>query len=154
MSETTISIRIASKPFNTTIIRVYAPTTDYEDQVVDEFYEDLEKLIKGMHKKDILIVMGDWNAQIGEGEIHPAAGNFGHAMTNERGLKLLKFAERRNMVAANTLHRQKVSRRVTWHSPDGVTHKQIDYILVPKQFKSSVNTTRKKTTSEAIMILL
>ena len=113
VSERITSIRIASKPFNTTIIQVYAPTTDCDDQVVDEFYDDIETLMNKVHKKDILIVMGDSNAQIGEGENHPATGKFGYGTTTERGTKLLEFAERKNMVVANTLHRHKVSRRVT-----------------------------------------
>ena len=77
VSERIISIRIASKPFNTTIIQVYAPTTDYEEQAVDELFEDLEVLIDKTPKKDLLIVMGDWNAQIGEELNHHSAGNSG-----------------------------------------------------------------------------
>ena len=102
---------------------------------MDEFYDDIETLMNKVHKKDIIIVMGDWNAQIGEGESHPATGKFGYGTRTERGTKLLEFAGRRNMVVANTLHRHKVSRRVTWHSPDGV----------PKRFKSSANTAKTRT---------
>ena len=68
VSERIISIRVASKPFNTTIIQVYAPTCYYEDQVVEEFYDDLETIINKTPKKNILIVMGNWNTQIGAGE--------------------------------------------------------------------------------------
>ena len=126
VSERTISVRVASKPFNTTIIQVYAPTCYYEDHVVEEFYDDLETIINKTPKKDILIVMGNWNTQIGAGEKHKAAGKFGYGKTSERGM-------------TNTLHRHKESRRITWHAPDSITKKQIDYILVPKRFKTSVN---------------
>eukprot|EP00794_Sanderia_malayensis_P019588 gene19588-biopygen14544 len=145
VSERIISIRIASKPFNTTIIQVYAPKTDYEDQAVDVFYEDLEALIEKTPKKDLLVVLGDWNAQIGEDANHRSAGKFGYDVTNERGMKLLEFAERQKFVVANTLHRHKTSRRTTWHAPDGETQKQIDYILVPMKLKSSVNKAKTRT---------
>ena len=88
VSERIISIRVASKPFNTTIIQVYVPTCYYEDQVVEEFNDNLEEtIINKTPKKDILIVMGDWNAQIGAGEKHKAAGKFGYCGTSERGTK-------------------------------------------------------------------
>ena len=60
-------------------------------------------------------------------------------------MKLLEFAERQKLIVANTLHRQTTSRRITWHTPDGVTQKQIDYILVPKKFKFSVNKAKTRT---------
>ena len=91
VSERIISIRVASKPFNTTITQVYAPTCYYEDPVVEEFYDDLKTIINKTPKKDILIVMGNWNAQIGAGEKHKAAGKFGYGKTSERGTKLLEF---------------------------------------------------------------
>ena len=105
VSERIISIRISSKPFNTTIIQVYAPTTDYDEEVVEEFYENLETLIAKTPKKDLIIVLGDWNAQIGEGINHSSTGKFGHGITTERGMILLDFAERQKMVVVNTLHR-------------------------------------------------
>ena len=145
VSERLISIRVASKPFNMTIIQVYAPTSDYDDQIIEEFYDDLERLMKKTPKKDVLIILGDWNAQIGENANHLAAGKFGYGETSERGMKLLDFAESHQMVVANTLHRHKASRRITWHAPDGVTKKQIDYILIPKHFQSSVNKARTRT---------
>ena len=89
--------------------------------------------------------MGDWNTQIGKGEKHNAAGNSGYGETSERGTKLLEFMKQQKMVVKNTLHRNKEARRITWHAPDSITKKQIDYILVPKRFKTSVNGTPTRT---------
>ena len=114
-----------------------------EEQAADELYEDLEALIDKAPKKDLLIVMGDWNAQIREDINH-----HGYGVTTERGVKLLEFAERQKLIVANTLHRYKTSRRITWHTPDGVTQKQTDYILVPKKFKSSVNKAKTRNSQE------
>ena len=94
------SVRLASNPFNTTIIQVYAPRNDYGDQVIDGFCEEIEEITWKMPKNNLLIVLGDWNAQIREGTNHNLAGKFGYGVTNERGMKLLEFAERQKMPVA------------------------------------------------------
>lgn len=148
ISSRLISIRIAARPMNITIIQVYAPTTDYDDDAVETFYEELENTIKATPKKDFLIVQGDWNAKIGT-DAHEhwegTAGRFGLGETNDRGLRLLEFARSHKLTAANTLFPHKTSRRMTWHSPNGVTHNQIDYILTPQRFKSSINKAQTRT---------
>ena len=137
-----ISIRIAAKPQNISIIQVYAPTSDYEDEEVEAFYEQLDRLLKGIPKKDVTVVMGDWNAKVGPDAYQHWAGTvgkFGWGETNDRGLRLLEFAKSNRLTLANTLHPQKKSRTVTWRSPNSRIQNQIDYILVPQRFKSSIN---------------
>lgn len=143
-----ISIRVSAKPNNITIIQVYAPTTDHDDQEVEEFYEKIEETIKKAPKKDILIVQGDFNAKIGPDSYADWAGTvgqFGTGETNDRGLRLLEFACSHNLTIANTLYPHKLSRRTTWHAPNGETHNQIDYILTPRRFKSSINRAKTRT---------
>ena len=143
-----ISLRIRAQPLNLTVIQVYAPTSDYQDEEVESFYDELEECIKEAPKKDILIVMGDWNAKVGEDAYDQwagASGRFGIGETNERGIRLLEFASSHKLTLANTLFPHKTSRKTTWHSPDNKTHSQIDYILFPERFKSSINKAKTRT---------
>lgn len=142
VSSRLISIRISARPHNITIIQVYAPTSDHDDEELEEFYEQLDSIIKKTPKKDILTVLGDWNAKIGPDAYQQwagTAGKFGLGETNDRGLRLLEFAQSHNLTVANTLHPHKKSRTVTWQSPGGLVQNQIDFILLPRRFKSSIN---------------
>ena len=142
-----ITIRLRANPFNITIIQAYAPTTDYDDNNIEEFYEQLQEVIDQTPKKDILVVQGDWNAKIGEDactNYKGTSGKFCNTVTNERGLRLLEFANYNNLMLANTFGPHKPSRRWTWTSPN--SHRsQIDYIMVQQRFKSSVNITRTRS---------
>ena len=142
-----ISIRIAAKPINITVTQVYAPTTSHSDEETEMFYETLEETIMRTRKKDITIIIGDWNAKIGENAYEDWAGTvgkFGCGNTTDKGLRLLEFACNKDLSIANTLYSHKRTRR-TWHSPDGKTRNQIDYILTPQSFKSSINKPKTRT---------
>ena len=92
--------------------------------------------------KDILVVQGDWNAKVGrdaQADGRSVCGPHCNAETNERGLRLLEFANFNNIVLTNTLGPHKPSIMWIWHSPDRKHHNQIDYTLVWKQFQSGVN---------------
>ena len=148
ISSRIISIRVSAKPKNITIIEAYAPTVDHSDEEVEEFYEQLEQAIQKSPKKDILIVQGDWNAKIGPDSYQQWAGTVGKfstGETNDRGLRLLEFACSHRLTLANTLFPHKLSRRTTWHAPNGLVHNQIDFILTPCQFKSSINKAQTRT---------
>ncbi|GFR92330.1 craniofacial development protein 2-like [Elysia marginata] len=148
ISSRLISIRLAAKPHNITAIQVYAPTSDHEDDEVEKFYEDLDNSIAKVPKKDILIVHGNRNAKVGPDAFLQwagTAGRFGHGTTNERGLRLLEFAKSHSLTLANTLHPHKRSRTITWHAPNGEVHNQIDYILAPQRYKSSINKAMTRT---------
>ena len=132
-SDRKAAIKVEGKPINMTIAQVYAPTNDCHDELVEIFYDDLEKLLKNVPRKDVLIVQGDWNAKIGADAFanwKGTIGRFGLGETNDRGLKLLEFAKRHCLTAANTLFNHKAPRKSTWHSPDGRTHNQIDWIFI------------------------
>lgn len=141
VSSRLIAIRLSATPVDIVIIQVYAPTSSHSDEDVEAFYSDLQTIIAAVSKKDLLIVQGDWNAKIGPDAYEDwrgTVGKYGYGCTNERGLRLMEFAKLNRLLVSNTLHPHKASRRATWHSPDGRTHNQIDFILVSNRFSSGI----------------
>ena len=148
VSSRLITIRLKASPFNITIIQAYAPTTDYDDSDIEDFYDQLQEVIDQTPKKDILVVQGDWNAKTGEDASknwRETSGQYCNPETNERGLRLLEFAIYNNLKVVNTFGPHKPSRRWTWHSPGGDYHNQIDYIMVKRRFQSSVNIAKTRS---------
>ena len=84
-----ISIHLQGKPFNITVIQVYAPTSNAEETKVDRFYEDLQDLLELTPQKDVLSIIGDWNAKVGTQETPGVTGKFGLGMRNEAGQGLI-----------------------------------------------------------------
>ena len=89
-----ISVRFQGKPFNITVIQAYAPTSNTEEAEVEWFYEDLQDLLELIHKKDVLFILGDWNAKVGSQETPGVTGKFGPGMRNEAGQRLIEFCKR------------------------------------------------------------
>ena len=117
-----------SKPLNITVIQVYAPSSNAEEAKVEWFYEDLEDLLALMPKKDVLFIIGDWNAKVGSQEIPEVTGKFGLGIQDEAGQRLIEFCLRTHW-SENTLFQQNKRRLYTRTSPDGQHQNQIDYIL-------------------------
>ena len=90
-------------PFDITVIQVYAPTSNDEEAEVEWFYEDLQDLLEQTPKKDVLFIIGDWNAKVGSQEIPGVTGNFGLGVQNEAGQRLTEFCQENALVIANTL---------------------------------------------------
>ena len=124
-----ISVRFQGKPFNITVIQVYAPTSNAKEGEVEWFYKDLQDLLELTPKKDVLFIIGDWNAKVGSQETPGVTGKFGLAIRNEAGQRLTEFCQENVLVIANTLFQQHKRRLYTWTSPDGQCRIQIDYIL-------------------------
>ena len=124
-----ISVHFQGKPFNITVIQVYAPTSNAEEADVEWFYEDLQDLLELTPKKDVLFIRGDLNAKIGSQETRGVRGKFGLGVKNEAGKSLIEFCQKNALVIANTLFQQYKRRLYTWTSPDGQHQNQIDYIL-------------------------
>ena len=80
-----ISVRFQGKPFNITVIQVYAPTSKAEEAEVERFYEDVQDLLELTPKKDVFFIIGDWNAKVGSQETPGVTGKFGLGMRNEAG---------------------------------------------------------------------
>ena len=114
-----ISVRFQSKPFNNTVIPVYAPTTNAEEAAIEYFYEDLQDLLGLTPKKDVLFIIGDWNAKVESEEIPGVTGKFGRGVRNEAGQKLIEFCQENALVLANTLFQQHKRRLYTWTSTYG-----------------------------------
>ena len=89
-----ISVRLQGKPFNITVIQVYAPTSNAEETEVEQFYEDLQDLLELTPKTDVLFIIGDWNAKVGSQETPGTTGKFGLGMRNEAGQRLIGFAKK------------------------------------------------------------
>ena len=98
-----ISVRFQSKPFNITVIQVYAPTSNAEEAEVEWFYEDLQNLLELTPPKDVLFIIGHWNAKVGSQETPGVTGKFGLGVQNEAGLRLIEFGQENALVIANTL---------------------------------------------------
>ena len=97
-----ISVRFQGKPFNITVIQVYAPTSNAEEAEVEQFYEDLQDLLELTPKKDVLFIIGDWNAKVGSQETPGVTGRFGLGIRNEAGQRLIEFCQENTLVIANT----------------------------------------------------
>ena len=116
-----ISVHFQGKPFNTTVIQVYAPTSNTEEAEVEWFYEDLQDLLELTPTKDVLFILGDWNAKVGSQETPGVIGKFGLGKWNEAGQRLIEFCQENALVIANTLFQQHKRILYTWKSPDGST---------------------------------
>ena len=113
-----ISVHFQGKPFNITVIQVYAPTSNTEAEV-EQFCEDLQDVLELTPPKDVFFIIGDWNAKVGSQEIPGVTGKFGLGVQNEAGQRLTELCQERALVIANTLFRQHKRRLYTWTSPDG-----------------------------------
>ena len=114
-----ISVHFQGKPFNITVIQVYAPTSNAEEAEVKWFYEDLQDLLELSPKKDVLFIIGDWNAKVGSQETPGVTGKFCLGEQNEVGQRLIEFFQENTLVTANTVFQQQKRRLYTWTSPDG-----------------------------------
>ena len=92
-----------SKPFNITVIQVYAPTSKAEEAEVEWFYEDRQDLLELTSKKDVLFIIGDWNAKVGSQEIPGVTGKFDLGVQNEAGQRLIEYCQENALLIANIL---------------------------------------------------
>ena len=122
-----ISVRFQGKSFNITVIQVYALTSNAEE--AEQFYEDLQDLLELTPQKDVLFIIGDWNAKVGSQETPGVIGKFGFGVRNEAGQRLIEFCQRNTLVIADTLFQQNKRRLYIWTSLDGQYQNQIHYIL-------------------------
>ena len=109
-----ISVRLQGKAFSITVIQVYAPTSNVEEAEVEWFYEDLQDHLELTPKKDVLFIIGDWNAKVGSQETPRVTGKFGLGMRNEAGQRLIEFCQENALAIANILFQQHKRRLYTW----------------------------------------
>ena len=108
------------------------------------FYEDLQDLLELTPKKDVLFIIGDWNAKVRSQETPEVTGKLGLGVQNEAGQRLIEFCQENALVIANTLFQQHKRRLYTWPSPDGPHQNQIDYILCSQIWKSSIQSIKTR----------
>ena len=130
-----ISVCFQGKPFNITVVQVYALTSKAEEAEVEQFYEHLQDFLEPIPNKDVLFIIGDWNTKVGSQETPGVTGKIGHRIGNEAGQRLTEFCQENTLVIANTLVQQHKRRLYTWTSADGQHRNQIDHTLQPKMEK-------------------
>ena len=101
-----ISVHFQGKPFNIMVIQGYVPTSNAEKAEVEKFYEDLQYLWELTPKKDVLFIIGDWNAKVGNQETPAVTGKFNLGVQNEAGQRLIELCQDNALVIANTLFQQ------------------------------------------------
>ena len=126
-----ISVHFQGKPFTITVIQVYVPTSNAKEAEVEWFYEDLQDLLElTPKKKDVLFIIGDWNAKVGSYEIPGVTGKFGLGMQNEAGPRLTVFPRERT--GHSNLFQQHKRRLYTWTAQEGQHRNQSNYISCTK----------------------
>ena len=115
--------------FNITVIHVYAPTTNAKEAEIEQSYKDLQDLLELTHKKDVLFIIGDWNAKVGIQETSGVKAKFDFGVQNEAGQRQVEFCQGKALVIANTLFQENKRRLYTWTSSDSQYQNQTDYIL-------------------------
>ena len=133
-----ISVRFQGKRFNITVIQAYAPTSNADETEVEQFYEDLQDLLELTPKKDVLFIIGDWNAKVGSQETPGVTGKFGLGVRNEAGQRLIELCQENTLVIANAFFQQHKKKLYTWTSPHGQHQNQIYYILCSQRWRSSI----------------
>ena len=108
-----ISVHFQGKSITITVTEVYAPTSNSEEAEVEWFYEDIQDLLELAPEKDVLLIIGDWNAKVRSQEIPGVTGTFGLGVQNEPGQRLTEFSQEGSLVIANTLFQQHKRRLYT-----------------------------------------
>ena len=139
-----ISVHFQGKPFNITVIHVYAPTSNAEEAEVEWFSEELQDFLELIPKKDVLFILGDWNAKVESQEIPGVTSKFSLWVQNEAGQRLIEFCQENALVIANTFFQQHKRRLYTWTSPDGQHQNQTDYILCSQRWRSSTQSAKTR----------
>ena len=111
---------------------------------LNSFYEDLQDLIELTPRKDVIFIIGDWNAKVGSQEITGIIGKFGLGVQNEVGQRLIEFCQENTLIIGNTLFQQHKRRLYTWISPDGQYRNQIDYILCSQRWRRCIQSAKTR----------
>ena len=106
--------------------------------------EDLQDILELIPPKDVLFIIGDWNAKVGSQEIPGVTSKFDLGVQNEAGQRLIEFCQENTLVIANTLFQQHKRRLYTWTSPGGQHRNQIDYILCSQRWRSSIQSAKTR----------
>ena len=139
-----ICINFQGKPFNITVIQVYALTSYTEEAEVEQFYEDLQDIFRTNNKKRCPFHYRGLECKSRNQEISGVTGKFGLGVQNEAGQRLIEFCQENALVIAKTLFQQHKRRLYTWTSPDGQHQNQTDYILCSQRWRSSIQSAKTR----------
>ena len=109
-----IMVKLQAEPVNMCIVQIYMPTSEHSDEEVEQIYDQIEELIKRQKGTENLLIMGDWNAVVGEGKDGDEVGPFGLGKRNDRGERLVEFCRRNNLMVTNTWFKQENRSSYTW----------------------------------------
>ncbi|XP_058630445.1 craniofacial development protein 2-like [Onychostoma macrolepis] len=140
----TASFRTKQKKVNLNVIQCYAPTNDSYEEDKDEFYNRLQKIVETLRARDIVILMGDFNAKVGPNNTgyEHVMGIHGLGVMNDNGERFAELCAINNLVIGGSVFPHKWIHKSTWVSPDGVTENQIDHICISKKFRRSLQDVR------------
>ena len=136
-----ITARFYSRFIKTTIIQVYAPTNEAEAEEKDNFYEQLQKIVDATPRHDMLLILGHWNAKVGQQQVgeEGIVGKYGlQGERNGNGERFVAFCALNNLAILSTMVPHKDIHRYTWTSPNGQYRNQIDHVVIRSNFKRSV----------------
>ena len=124
------------------VIQAYAPISNTEEAEVEQLFEDLQDLLELIPKKDVLFIIGDWNAKVGSQETPGVTGKFGLGVRNEAVQRLIEFCQKNALFIANTFFPKHKRRLYTWTSPDGQHQNHTDHILCRQRWRSSIQSAK------------
>ena len=142
-----ISVRFQGKPFNITVIQVYAPTGNAEEAEVERFYEDLLELTRPSRtntQKRCPFHYRGLECKSRKSRNTWSKGKFGLGVRNEAGQRLIEFCQENTLVIANTIFQQHKRRLYTWTLLDGQHQNQINYILHSQRWRSSIQSAKSR----------
>ena len=133
-----ILVKFRGKPFDISVTQVYTPTIDADSDEKESFYEEVDGAISQCKSQDIVLVMGDLNTKVGEGNEEDIVGPHGLGTRNELGEMLVNWRKGNDLMITNTWLLNHKQRKYTWVSQNSKTHNQIDYIMINKRFRNAV----------------
>ena len=138
ISDRVIMMKLEAKPFNINVMQVYAPTQNHDGEEIEKFYQEIQNGIKYAKSDEVICIMGDMNAIVGDERYQNIVGMHGLGRRNERGERLIQFCQENKLIIANTWFQQPVRKLYTWKSPGGISRNQIDYIMFNKRFRNCI----------------
>ena len=145
------SFRTKKKGIKMNVVQGYAPTNTHEDEEKDNFYLQLEGVLNGLNDKDMNILMGDFNAKVGEDNAgyEEIMGKHGLGEMNDNGERFAELCGTNNLVVGGSIFPHKRIHKATWISPDQITENQIDHFCISKRFRRSLIDVRVKRGADA-----
>src|SRR5215469_3954380 len=136
VTDRVLLVRIKGNPFNICLIQVYAPTTQHEEDEMDKFYREVQSAKDQCNQHEIIIVMGDLNAKVGNERFDEVVGPWGLGNRNDRGERWIEWCMENKQIIGNTWFRHHPRHLWTWKSPGDRSRSQIDYITISKRFRN------------------